>query len=407
MPPWRRLPAAVLTPPPPRVGENDQKVLAAAERVLLAVGWSEFTLAAITREAGLSNRAIRSRFSSPAHAAAVLWRLRLGPALLSTLASLIASAGLVKGDAEPVLFAERLQALSAPSARVRAAAELLVVAHYTPLLATSVDADVGAALRAWAGPAAAANDPVRATQRAYLCANALGLVLSAHRRQGHEVDLAPVSEAMLTRFTWPGPILELPAAPAQATRDTPVFGSGDTGLEALLAATVQLIVEHGFDGASTAAIAREAGFTEGFLFRRYASKQELFIDALARLQAVALRENAESMQALIAEHGPLYAEAMAYRDGMLPERRKGRVLALEYERVSARAPLLRAHAQRESVALLEQHAAAQPQVSAPYLNGAIFSALASGIGIAALPLLIPSVERLPFSVVARSGPGGS
>lgn len=407
MPPRRRLVAPALTPPNPRVSENDQKVLDAAERVLLALGWSGLTLAAIMREAGLSNRAIRSRFSSPAHAAALLWQLRLGPTLLGALASLMASAGLLEADADPERFAERLRALSAPSDEVSAAAELLVVAHYTPLLATSVDADLGAALRAWAGPEAAASDPVRATQRAYLSANALGLVLSAHRRHGHEVDLTSVAAAMLTSLARPGAIIELPAAPARATRETPAFGSGDEGLEALLAATVMLIVQHGFDGASTAAIAREAGFTEGFLFRRYESKQALFIDTLARLQAVALRENAELMQALVSEHGPVYAEAMAYRDGMLPERRKGRVLALEYERVSARAPLLRAHAQRESAALLEQHAAAQPQVPAPHLNGAIFSALASGIGMAALPLLIPGVEQLPFSVIARSGPGGS
>lgn len=397
----------LLTPPSGRVAANDEKVLLAAERLLLAGGWSAFALAPIAREAGLSNSAVRKRFADPGSAAAALWHLRLAQQLLTPLEELLDAAGLFDAAADPERFSAQLHAIAHAPSAVRAAAELIVVAHYTPVLAVAIAEDLGAALRAWSGPAAAESEPVRATQRAFLVANAIGWLLGAHRRSDYDVDVTPVAAGMLASFAQPGPILELQAEPAAATRDVIDFGSGDEGLEALLNATLERIASLGFDGASTVAIAQQAGFTEGFLFRRYPSKAALFADALSRLQAVALRENAAIAQALAAERGAAYAEAMAYRDGLLPERSKGRTLALEFERVSARLALLHESVRSQTAAIIDQHAAAFPQLPAAQRNAAIFSALASGTGMAALPLLLPSAVQLPFSVVSRAAPGGS
>jgi AcrR family transcriptional regulator len=54
----------------------------------------------------------------------------------------------------------------------------------------------------------------------------------------------------------------------------------ESKLSRIHAATLELVVENGYGGASTAAIARKAGVAEGYLYRFYSSKQELVTSLL-------------------------------------------------------------------------------------------------------------------------------
>jgi AcrR family transcriptional regulator len=49
----------------------------------------------------------------------------------------------------------------------------------------------------------------------------------------------------------------------------------ESKLARIHAATMKLVVENGYGGASTASIAKKAGVAEGYLYRFYSSKQEL------------------------------------------------------------------------------------------------------------------------------------
>lgn len=53
--------------------------------------------------------------------------------------------------------------------------------------------------------------------------------------------------------------------------------------EALLNAAVQLMAQKGVKAATTRAIARAAGVTEGAVYRHFVSKEELYLDAYTRL----------------------------------------------------------------------------------------------------------------------------
>ncbi|MCE1199597.1 MAG: TetR/AcrR family transcriptional regulator [Marinilabiliales bacterium] len=54
----------------------------------------------------------------------------------------------------------------------------------------------------------------------------------------------------------------------------------ESKLNRIHAATLQLVVEHGYGGASIVSIARRAGVAEGYLYRFYPSKHELVVSLL-------------------------------------------------------------------------------------------------------------------------------
>src|SRR4051794_26763652 len=53
--------------------------------------------------------------------------------------------------------------------------------------------------------------------------------------------------------------------------------------EAAIQATLQLIAEHGIAGLTTNAVAARAGISKATMYRRWRSKQELLVDAVAAL----------------------------------------------------------------------------------------------------------------------------
>ncbi len=58
------------------------------------------------------------------------------------------------------------------------------------------------------------------------------------------------------------------------------MGRAKTTRERIVTAARQLFAEKGFDGATTAEIARQAGFAEGTIYRHFEDKKELFIACL-------------------------------------------------------------------------------------------------------------------------------
>jgi AcrR family transcriptional regulator len=68
--------------------------------------------------------------------------------------------------------------------------------------------------------------------------------------------------------------------------------------ERLLRAARTLIEEHGYGGASVAAIAERAGVASGTLYRHFASKQELFVEVFRSVcdrEVEAMRQAADAM----------------------------------------------------------------------------------------------------------------
>jgi AcrR family transcriptional regulator len=68
---------------------------------------------------------------------------------------------------------------------------------------------------------------------------------------------------------------------------------GDNKKQELLEAAVKLVAQGGVEAATVRAIAREAGLTEGAIYRHYRSKEELYWQAYQRIIEVMIREKEE------------------------------------------------------------------------------------------------------------------
>lgn len=77
---------------------NEDRVLDAAVEVLGESGWAGLTIAAVSRAAGLSSRAVHDRFADRSELAAAAWRHRCGPYLLDAMAEVLRAAGQVPAD---------------------------------------------------------------------------------------------------------------------------------------------------------------------------------------------------------------------------------------------------------------------------------------------------------------------
>jgi AcrR family transcriptional regulator len=74
--------------------------------------------------------------------------------------------------------------------------------------------------------------------------------------------------------------------------------------EILMDAAARLMARHGIKGASVRAIARQAGVTEGAVYRHFTSKQELYTAAYVRV----IREMSQVKQAIASQKIPVHQQ---------------------------------------------------------------------------------------------------
>lgn len=66
--------------------------------------------------------------------------------------------------------------------------------------------------------------------------------------------------------------------------------------ERIVSAALKLFAEKGYDGATTAEIARQAGVAEGTIYRHFADKKELFLACVTPAAEAALQEGLSGVQ---------------------------------------------------------------------------------------------------------------
>ena len=88
-----------------RVLRNEERVLDAIVEVAGTGGWADLSVAAVSRAAGLSPKAVHDRFKDRSALASAGWVNRCGPTLLASLAEVLISAGVLEpGSASPALL---------------------------------------------------------------------------------------------------------------------------------------------------------------------------------------------------------------------------------------------------------------------------------------------------------------
>ena len=409
-----------------RVVRNDARIERAAVEVLASEGWGGTSFNAVARRAGLSKRPLRDRFAHRGELVARVWSVHLAPYLLERLEAVLAAAPTVGGAVSPTAprdagdaLADALAALTprrrdadpAATATLDAALEALLVAPFDDDVRRAVDADLGAALRAWTCPypsddACPQAAVAAATGRGYLLAIALGLALFARTHPEPAVDLRSEAAGLVRALAqagpargWTGENAADAVPPDAAWLRWPPLDSGDDDLDELLYATLDLVSEAGFDGAPTDAICRRAHVSEGFLFGRYDTKLELFVDATRHLQRRVLADVEVRLRDYRERYGDATGRAITLRDATRPGGTRARALALELHRVAWHAPDLRAVLQGEREALFASTRDAYGEVSDAVARASFHAGTALGTGVVVLALFAPSVHALPWNVV--------
>ena len=83
----------------------------------------------------------------------------------------------------------------------------------------------------------------------------------------------------------------------------------------IVAIAQRLFLEHGYDGATMAAIAREAGIATNVVHWYFATKDELFVAVMEALQLEDLKEGAERFASM---QGPLPRRPLGRMRGLRP-----------------------------------------------------------------------------------------
>jgi len=371
---------------------NSEALLDSAVALVAQEGWEGLSFRSVTRGAGLSPQALRSRYTDLSSLATGLWQDRLSPALEEVISRLVEVADDPAGTRAMEELRDISQLVMRPDDSLKAAADLLLVSQFHPDLQDSVEHSLGRSVARWCRPRAGKLTAASAARRAYLVISGLGLLLGSHHPGSARLDLsdalAPLLEA-LQEDREPQPLPEVPADQFSASLE---FDSGDPLGDAILTATLEEVADRGYDRTTTARIAANAGCTEGAIFARYPSKLELFNDANRRQIEAGYELNEEYLRNLGDEYGAGVAEAVYMREVHMPKNRYLRALHLESLRVTWYEPrVLKANAREVTAAYARFHPLRTP--SQRHLDYSI------SLGSSALPLLDSRCWSLPYDVV--------
>jgi len=382
-----------------RVLRNDALILDAALDATAQDGWPGLALTAVARRAGLSQRPVANRFVDRSELAAAAWRERLAPVLLAVLEQALSSAGLLPGTASAAIFQTAMQRLARPDTPLRAALELLIISNFDPILAAEVKQGIAAEVHGWCTPQHGRPTRAQAARRAYLLIVALGLIAVSRRPGSEQVDLTEEFDSLFRALQADASPQPLPKAHLPHLADDIPFDTGDPIHDALLTSVLRLVGTSGYDGASTARIARDAKVAESSIFLRHASKLDLFIDASARHHAYGFPANAEFQQRMEEEHGAGITEAVMIREILRPEFRHQSTVYNEELRVSWHNDGLLRKQEEQFRSFVEQQSAANPDWPSTMSAARVHVGLATGYGVGLIGILVPEAGSLPFDVV--------
>lgn len=317
---------------------NDSVILDAAAALLAEDGLAGLAFTRVAERSGLSGRPIRDRFPSRIALARAVWSERAGGALVDALSATIEALPRTTGSGDWGPFAAAMATLAKPGQLLRAARELVLVARYEPELSSAVDSTMSPVLASWLSPRPRGLSRAHAAGNGYVLSAALGLLLFADRPGAERFDNAPEFTQLAEALADPAAPIRLPLTTFDHLDLPAQFDTGDPAWDALLQATLTEIGARGFDAATVLAISRAAGYSEGLLFGRYATKAELFLDATTRMLGHAIERNAVELERIAEARGQGVAEAVMLREMMRPGREQLRTITLEQLRLASHDP---------------------------------------------------------------------
>ena len=390
-----------------RVLRNSERITRVAADALAEDGWSALAPTTVSRRSGLSPRAVSTRYPTRPDVGAAAWHAHAGPTLQATLTDILTASGLLDAPGSEADFVAVMRSVAQPSVDLLAAAELLVLARFEPVLREALDATLAPTVAQWCEPVPGKITRAGAARRAYLLMVALGLIAAGRRPGAADLDLTDEITGLHRVLLNDLAPVRLPTARALHAHQRTAFDTGDPIHDDLLTATLDRVGHLGFDAATTMTIASAAGHSETTIFIRYPSKLALFIDAAARQQAIAFRANEAFTERLEARHGLAIAEAVNIREFLHPDLDLQRAIYAETIRMSWHDEELRDRQEAEITTFIDEMHRTHADWPAGTTEAAAHMSYATGIGYALLPLLAPDAWTLPYDVVTRALPGSA
>lgn len=380
---------------------NDAAIHDAVISLADTEGWQGMNLQRVAQAAGLSRPSVLTRYRGRSEAAAAAWSERLDGPVRHALAVVIEAADTAARSSEGSALRSAMRPFIDPSQDMRAAAELILVGRYDPMVRAALQASLVPALDTWLTPVPRSLTRVDASIRAYMCSVALGLLLETRRHCAADLDFTLEIDKMARASAEPGKESKLPPAPAPHLDQVINFDTGDANLNDLLRATMEEIGARGYEAATIDVIARASGHTPGLVFSRYTSKRDLFLDASQRYQAIAADLNEAYLQDLAKRTTPGIAEAITTRELMRPERRQIMTVTLETYRLSWHDSDMLAAIDDGYTGILAQFAAQEPSRTPAQIQAWLFTELARGHGPLVLADLSDRAWDLPYHVLTQ------
>jgi AcrR family transcriptional regulator len=383
-------------PPTPSPIRNAAALQDAAIELIATIGWDEATTVRIGEASGLTYGAVYARYGDKSELGAELLEDVLLPLFCAELSGAIHAA---LDPAAAVDFESALKRFVHPSRTLLAAIELVLAARFDPRLAEAVFPVLVPTIATHCRPGDV-HDAIEAAQGATTAIVAIGLALGSDRPWLAEADMRPALHRLHAAISAPAPPLSLPNVGAEHLDSWP-FDSGDPRVDALLEATVQTVGELGYHAASVARICRNARVNQGFLFKRYRTKFDLF-HAAATTSHTAGIENTETYLASLGEaQGIAAAEAIAWREYQRPGLAIKRSVALESQRLARYHQELAEGIHAPEAAVLAHRTRRLGKDRLAAAIGDVHLDVALGLGILVLPLLLPEAWSLPFSAITQ------
>lgn len=380
---------------------NSLRILDAAEAVLADDGWEDASVLRIAEHAGVSRRAVLHRYGDRTGVVIDVWRRRLAPVLISALESLVMAlspegASLTGADIDGAL-----RPFIDPVTPMRAASEVLIISCHQPDVRAAVTISLADHLSRWLEPSGRRLSRTAAARHGFVVSLALGMLLESREYpDGLDLDLRDDLEIIAGALMVDITAKQLPVNRADFLETTPTLHE-DLGLNTLLAATLTLVGELGYESATIDRISAACGVTSGFVYGHYPNKRSLFLDATFRLLLHAESQSAEFRRQITAEHGPGIADATLLRELMRPEFHQVRTITFEQYRLAWHDPgFLDAFVAVRQQVIAAVHES-EPHLSRPRARGRAFIAMSRGAGSGMLAELWPQSYALPHDVIAR------
>ena len=164
-----------------------------------------------------------------------------------------------------------------PDSVMRAAATLLIVQGYESQLREQVCPPLGRVIDSAITPREGGPTRAQAARNAYAVFIGLGLLLMAQWERAASLDLSDAIARLAVALSSDIVPTELPTEGAVHLDDMALFDTGDPVLDDVLQATLEQVGRSGLERATMQRIGRAAGVSEGFVFRRYPTKMDLFV----------------------------------------------------------------------------------------------------------------------------------